>query len=438
MPIKLTLTPDALPADLEINIRYESEVLTYYLHSSIASYTHFQCGSTNITNKINELISKLYTEISKSRNEKDLIEIGEDLWEQLFPKKLKDQYWLFRDKVHSIQLTTNDSWIPWEIIKPFEYGGKKSDDFFCQQFSISRWLSGEHAPQQVFQPGVARLAATDDKSVVQEVSFIEKLSSLHPGILVLPRMSKVQEVLDCVHKEPFTFLHFAGHGGVDKTKVNGSMIQLSDGLLKSTSLRARFDSWPSRPLIFLNACDVGKLQSSISEPTGWAYQLVEKTRVGAFIGAMWDIDSELALTFTKEFYKHLLKDNMTIAEAFREARQFIRKVNPNDPTWLAYVLYSHPNAKFKEITIELLISQLHQAIEHDDYLTNDEKEDVLENFDILRDLSEHYTLNNEQQKKAQNAIRYLRGIIVEVPKARRYIEACNRLLPTISEKLGLS
>jgi CHAT domain-containing protein len=75
---------------------------------------------------------------------------------------------------------------------------------------------------------------------------------------------------------------------------------------------------------------------------------VKEARVGAFIGAMWEVNDELALLFARRFYKALLKDNQTFAEAFRQARAEIRHARPYNPTWLAYVLYADPEGRVKD------------------------------------------------------------------------------------------
>jgi CHAT domain-containing protein len=80
---------------------------------------------------------------------------------------------------------------------------------------------------------------------------------------------------------------------------------------------------------------------------GWAERLVE-ARVGAFVGAMWEVNDGLALQFARRFYTGLLKGNQTIAEAFRQAREEIRQLAPYNSTWLAYALYADPEGRFKD------------------------------------------------------------------------------------------
>jgi len=56
------------------------------------------------------------------------------------------------------------------------------------------------------------------------------------------------------------------------------------------------------------------------------------------------VDDWLAYGFACAFYDALC-GNQTIAQAAQAARKRIRKMAPNNPTWLAYSLYAHPNAR---------------------------------------------------------------------------------------------
>ncbi len=64
--------------------------------------------------------------------------------------------------------------------------------------------------------------------------------------------------------------------------------------------------------------------------------------MGSFI--LW---LSLALQFAKTFYTAFLRDNQSIAEAFRQAREDIRQAAPYNSTWLAYTLYADPEGKVK-------------------------------------------------------------------------------------------
>ena len=66
---------------------------------------------------------------------------------------------------------------------------------------------------------------------------------------------------------------------------------------------------------------------------------------GMTIAPLWSVNDEFALRFSEVFYAALLHPDRpaTVAEAMWQARNAIRQ--PDDPTWLAYSLFAHPNAR---------------------------------------------------------------------------------------------
>lgn len=67
-------------------------------------------------------------------------------------------------------------------------------------------------------------------------------------------------------------------------------------------------------------------------------------RRAARLHPLWSVTDALAMQFSRAFYGALLRPESpaTLAEAVWHARTAIRQ--PDDPTWLAYSLFAHPNA----------------------------------------------------------------------------------------------
>ncbi|MEO8395913.1 MAG: CHAT domain-containing protein [Chloroflexota bacterium] len=98
----------------------------------------------------------------------------------------------------------------------------------------------------------------------------------------------------------------------------------------------------AKPLVFLNACQVGQAGLGLTDIGGWAKQFLD-AGVAGFIGAYWSIFDEPAYTFVEALYEPLL-NGMPIGEAVKAARLHLRKKFQGDPTWLAYVVYADPLA----------------------------------------------------------------------------------------------
>jgi CHAT domain-containing protein len=238
-----------------------------------------------------------------------------------------------------------------EVIKPYRYnedGEREDEQFWCQQFALSRWLSGQGGTVEELQVGTARAIAPTQVNlgaVQEEVTFIKQLHNLRSDITVLEPFSTSQEVLDWLETGKFFMLHFACHGMFDAALPGNSAIKLSDGILRPSDIRVRFGGRRPRPLLFINACHGGRSEFSFTGLGGWAERLVTEARVAVFVGAMWEVNDGLALRFAQRFYTGLLKNNETIAEAFRYAREEIRQLAPYNSTWLAYSLYGDPQGR---------------------------------------------------------------------------------------------
>jgi len=358
-----TVPPQDL--DLLIDVGSDGKTLLFRLHSSKVDvdYNHRKAGQVTLEGSPLEKMQVIYREMTnmakrvpptqdgREQTERRLTAIGNSLWDELIPDQLKQQYWEFKTGVKSLLITSDEPWIPWEMIKPFRFnddGDVEQEPFWCQQFALSRWLSMGGTADEMIIGRVRPIAPTPTNlhSVKEELLFIEQLSTLCSGITPLTAFGTRLQVLDCFTNEEFSLLHFACHGTFDATSPNDSAIELSDGKVRPSDIQVQFKGRRPRPIIFINACHGARGEFSLTGLGGWATKLV-KARVGAFIGAMWEVSDELALQFAKTFYTKLLKENESIAESFRLAREDIRKAAPYNSTWLAYSLYADAEGRVK-------------------------------------------------------------------------------------------
>ena len=99
----------------------------------------------------------------------------------------------------------------------------------------------------------------------------------------------------------------------------------------------------AHPLVFLNACQVGRSAWSLTDIGGMASGFLY-ARAGAFIGAYWSVYDKAAHDFAIEFYKRLFAGT-PIGKAVKEARLIVKNNSHGDPTWLAYVVFADPSAR---------------------------------------------------------------------------------------------
>jgi CHAT domain-containing protein len=154
--------------------------------------------------------------------------------------------------------------------------------------------------------------------------------------------------------------HFAGHGQADvQTQANPSPVAkimmrgevLSDNKYRESYLDSQLVEQHAsltgpegnRPLVVLNACQIGRARWELTSVGGFAQAFLGKG-AGAFVGTLWSVGDQPAHTFTEAFYKALVKGG-TIAQAAIAARKAASSAS--EGTWLAYVVYGRPNGRVK-------------------------------------------------------------------------------------------
>jgi CHAT domain len=367
IPVKTALTIPPQDLDLLIDLDRDRRTLRFRLNSwkKEINFGFSDCGQVTLEGSPLEKMQSVYKEMTemakkipltledKRQAEERLDAVGNKLWDELTPEIFKQAYWKFKSRVKSILITSEEPWIPWEMLKPYRYddnGEQENDSFWCQQFAMSRWLSGGGTADELDITSSRAISPTKSNlpSTKEEIAFLNQLSGLRPNIIHLPSFSTKRQVLDSLQNEELSILHFACHGMFDSTSPNDSAIMLSDAPLRPSDIRVAFGTnrKPQRPLIFLNACYGGQAEFGFTGLGGWAERFV-KANAGAFVGAMWEVSDRLALLFAKTFYTALLQDNQSIAESFRQAREEVRKDSPYNSTWLAYTLYADPEGRVK-------------------------------------------------------------------------------------------
>ena len=281
---------------------------------------------------------------------------GCDLFKALVPEELRTLLWSLRPRIHSVQLQSEEPWIPWELCKlqGRENGRVVEGPFLCEAFAMTRWPS-----QLMCKP---TLKLNKIALVVPKGSGLKQADSERDFMLSLGNGVRQAELIPATHKDVTKALtsgeydgwHFTCHGSIDPNRPNRSVLELESGdLLMPVELSGEIENLGlAQPLVFLNACQTGQSTISLTGVGGWAEKFLRAAYddnkypqygSAAFIGAYWSIDDEAAHAFARAFYDRLLKEGMTIGEAVQAARLAIRR--QGDPTWLAYTVFAHPLAK---------------------------------------------------------------------------------------------
>jgi hypothetical protein len=292
-----------------------------------------------------------------------LEDIGRTLYPDLLPLELRSELERHGSNIKNICIHADGDHIPWEMIlmPPGMCGGEqRGAEFLAQRYEVTRWMDGYKAPATItlrelklvvprYPPGQELRCAAD------ESAFLSGLAAM----AVTPVPAKLVNVLKLLATGGFDVLHFLGHGQQPEADLPRSALELEPAddppsgpgsevppyrpdYLKPDSCRLRAEQWKQRrPLIFLNACQSGRRDVGLLQPDGWARAALG-SKAGAFVGTLWSIRDETAFKFAKTFYGSLL-DQKTFGESALIARRAFTQ--QEDPSWLAYVVYAHPNTK---------------------------------------------------------------------------------------------
>jgi len=269
-----------------------------------------------------------------------LARIGMNLYTQLVPDRLDELYWRLPRSCKSVQIISDVPVIPWEMLRPKSQRGDR-DPALARQFALTRWPPDADAGA----PSVSlkRVRVLVGKPVIPlkgaepEAAELETLLGSSAA-----RVEPPQSIWEDLVRGGFDTLHIISHGYAESADANQSYVELGGGPPLRASDLSGYDWSARRPLLFVNACNVGREGVGLTGLGGWASTALTHAHAGAFIGAMWQASDGTAGLFSKAFYEELLR-GATLGEASRGARLAIAS-EPN-PTWLCYAVYAHPNAR---------------------------------------------------------------------------------------------
>jgi hypothetical protein len=353
----------APPPDLDLRVIVEARdgqtILRYFLHSpnGAASHHYEPAGEVTLTGSPTEQQNRLVQRIEQltpTDAGQKLRAFGEGLYREFLSPQLKRAYSQFRSGVRTLQITSDEPWIPWELVRPFDDATHPAvdDDFWAAQFELSRWLAGSTPP--VGRIDIDRLACVEAAKPPKfpflpaakgERLMLSAFAIRHGVEDVSPKVADRSSVEALIENPSVRLWHFATHGDIDPKFPDEAALVLADGsrwLAEDLHGPWQAAVAQGRPLVMMNACRVGRQAWSFTRLGGWVDAWVRRSRCGAFIGPQWSITDAAAAAFAEAIYNNL-EYGRTLAAATRAARAEVRAAFPGDATWLAYSLYAHPN-----------------------------------------------------------------------------------------------
>ncbi len=293
--------------------------------------------------------------VNKDANIAMLHGFGRELYRRFAPPAFKTALTELQRKLggnfKTIQIFTNSPRLPWELMIAPLAGTDKETDFLGIQYQVARWhISND---QNVLARPAAALAFDRLMVVAPDYQGALKLPAQVAEVATLKRLARkhfqaVPGTLDGVggllagkNGAVAGIVHFAGHGEVQRSEQHtpSFTIQLANTALNLMTWKGLSGHWGgAHPLIFLNACDVGRAERVAGFVDGWGPAMLE-TGASGYVGGLWPLGDRGAADFAKRFYGAGLPDGsrISVADAVRQAR--IGFYETGDPTYLAYVFY---------------------------------------------------------------------------------------------------
>ncbi|MCC7018887.1 MAG: CHAT domain-containing protein [Ardenticatenales bacterium] len=293
----------------------------------------------------------LRTQDQVNRFRREVEAFGVQLCGQLFPADLAAALWDGRAKITAVRVMSWEPFIPWELIRLKDPKGRDSDDRFLGQYGLVRWLPGRSAARSLPLKDWSFLAATYPNNpadnVTGEVAYFTATLPQR-GIQPVQVASTYDAFVEALENPTFDVLHVACHGEAKEDNIDKAVLVITDELVNGrtqsvsitadvVAMTARFGD--RRPLVFLNACEAGRLGESLTAWGGWPKRLID-AGAGAVVGASWPVRDVASNTFATAFYDALI-GGKTLAEAASEARGAASGVG--DGTWLAFKVFGDPH-----------------------------------------------------------------------------------------------
>lgn len=321
---------------------YDWEALSYYSFGPAD-----RSGEITIDETASQYTAQLRTQVVQlqpGQHQAAFKGIGEEVW-NLTPSGFKEVYWAFRQRLggnFSIQLVTDEPYIQWELMKPFNSATNEEADHLMIDHPIARWVrkSDGNLSQQLPRGAIATFAPTYQNNPQYRLPFAASESAgLCKEFGAIPciadRSSFLQIMVNGLPNEKVGILHFAGHGSFDGPGENG--IMMDDGWIMRIEVdhRGTMLGQKDGTFVVLNACDVGNVAYTLGMVEGWA-SVFTRRKFGGFIAPLWRVADRHASEFVQRFVKGLHRDNLELGEAMRRSREALAD---SSPTAFAYVCY---------------------------------------------------------------------------------------------------
>lgn len=271
---------------------------------------------------------------------------GTYLFEQLLSPEARTTLWTVRTRIRSVHIQSQEPWIPWELLKPSGDDGKGNvveAGFLCEDYEVTRWVPGIGYCRDLTMTNVGVVIPPDSGLAASIPERDQMLTLATSKRQITPIQPEEVALRKALAEGTLDVIHFTGHGVAGTASADRAEIRLEAGSrLRPEDLSGVVANLGKRkPIVFLNACEIGRAGMGLTRPGGWPRGFLA-AGAGAFIGPFWKVADASAATFAASFYDQLI-GGASVGAAARTARLAIQVAS--DPTWLAYSVYANCDAR---------------------------------------------------------------------------------------------
>ena len=284
----------------------------------------------------------------------------------------------------AVLIVSAEPYVPWELAWMDTPLDATRPNFLGSQSIVGRWLrdgasepGAASASTVVARPATHPVAAIDVGNMAvmaalyksesglrrlpQAEDEVRQLAKSYPGVLLPARAQELRDVLNATVRrdiDPIEIqaLHFAGHGDFDPTRPDGAAMFLESGdPLRSMLFRAAKYGGKRQPLLFLNACMLGIGGELLGDMGGFPGNSL-RGGFGGVVGALWEVDDDVAHDIALEFWSRALPpapaSGEPVGAILRDLRaKYVPGATPAPvSTYLAYVYYGHPRLTLRRVS----------------------------------------------------------------------------------------
>jgi len=265
------------------------------------------------------------------------------------PENFKRVYWKLRNRnlpLGTIFVVSSEPYVPWELMIPARDGNEDALPIGVTS-SVGRWVHAQHVsprqPLALRDSYVIAPSYTGSKRLSFSADEARYVCETFDGREISPALFATIEAT--LGQRGAALLHLICHGADEEG--GGQAIDLdpdeilTDGMLRGMpNLKAAVRA--VGPLVFINACQVGRLTPALVGTGGFAAAFIA-LGAQAVIAPIWSVKDAVAANAAREFYNEVrARPGRPFARILRDIRRRAYEGSGPEDSWAAYCFYGDP------------------------------------------------------------------------------------------------